>query len=290
MADKKISALTAASTPLAGTEVLPIVQGASTVKVAVSDLTAGRSVSATSIASGLGLVGTPAYTFTGDLNTGVWSPAADTVAVSTAGAERVRVTDVGNVGFGTASPAAYAGYTALTLEGATNGAALALRNNSGTVTAELAATPTETYFKTVNSLPLTLGTNNAERMRLDTSGNLGLGTTAPTTGSTSNTATLNAGIFITARGSISATSGVATTISVANGSNNVTYIVSCTVGASDPVNYSAVAIVSGDAGTFRVTTLQTAVLMAISVSGTNIQATQTSGGTQTIQFCITRVS
>ena len=44
MADKKISALTAASTPLAGTEVLPIVQGGSTVKVAVSDLTAGRAV------------------------------------------------------------------------------------------------------------------------------------------------------------------------------------------------------------------------------------------------------
>jgi len=44
MADKKISALTASTTPLAGTEVLPIVQSGSTVKVAVSDLTAGRSV------------------------------------------------------------------------------------------------------------------------------------------------------------------------------------------------------------------------------------------------------
>jgi hypothetical protein len=44
MADKKISALTAATTPLAGTEVLPIVQGGATVKVAVSDLTAGRNV------------------------------------------------------------------------------------------------------------------------------------------------------------------------------------------------------------------------------------------------------
>ena len=46
MADKKISALTAASTPLAGTEVLPIVQSSATVKVAVSDLTAGRTFSA----------------------------------------------------------------------------------------------------------------------------------------------------------------------------------------------------------------------------------------------------
>jgi len=44
MADKKISALTAASTPLAGTEVLPIVQSGSTVKVSVSDLTTGRTV------------------------------------------------------------------------------------------------------------------------------------------------------------------------------------------------------------------------------------------------------
>jgi hypothetical protein len=45
MADKKISALTAATTPLAGTEVLPIVQGGATVKVSVDNLTAGRSAS-----------------------------------------------------------------------------------------------------------------------------------------------------------------------------------------------------------------------------------------------------
>jgi hypothetical protein len=49
MADKKISALTAASTPLAGTEVLPIVQSGATVKVAVSNLTAGRDIAATSL-------------------------------------------------------------------------------------------------------------------------------------------------------------------------------------------------------------------------------------------------
>ena len=46
MADKKISALTGATTPLAGSEVLPIVQSSTTVKVAVSDLTAGRSFDA----------------------------------------------------------------------------------------------------------------------------------------------------------------------------------------------------------------------------------------------------
>jgi hypothetical protein len=49
MADTKISALTAATTPLAGTEVLPIVQSGVTVKVAVSNLTAGRDIAATSL-------------------------------------------------------------------------------------------------------------------------------------------------------------------------------------------------------------------------------------------------
>jgi hypothetical protein len=45
MADTKISALPAATTPLAGTEVLPIVQGGITEQVSVANLTAGRSFS-----------------------------------------------------------------------------------------------------------------------------------------------------------------------------------------------------------------------------------------------------
>lgn len=43
MANSKISALTAATTPVAGTEVLPIVQSSATVKLAISDLTPGLS-------------------------------------------------------------------------------------------------------------------------------------------------------------------------------------------------------------------------------------------------------
>jgi hypothetical protein len=54
MADKKISQLSSASTPLAGTEVLPIVQGGSTVKVSVDNLTAGKTVSALAFNSSAG--------------------------------------------------------------------------------------------------------------------------------------------------------------------------------------------------------------------------------------------
>jgi hypothetical protein len=54
MADKKISALTSASLPLAGTEVLPIVQSGATVKVAVT---------------GLRLAGTPVQVVTANYST-----------------------------------------------------------------------------------------------------------------------------------------------------------------------------------------------------------------------------
>lgn len=51
MADLKISQLPAATTPLAGTEVLPIVQSGTTVKVSVNDLTAGKAVSASTVSA-----------------------------------------------------------------------------------------------------------------------------------------------------------------------------------------------------------------------------------------------
>jgi hypothetical protein len=60
MADTKISALPASTTPLAGTEVLPIVQSGVTRQVSVANLTAGRAVSAASVTASTGnfVVGT----------------------------------------------------------------------------------------------------------------------------------------------------------------------------------------------------------------------------------------
>jgi hypothetical protein len=50
VANTKISALTSASTPLAGTETLPIVQSSTTKQVTVANLTSGRAVAAKTIA------------------------------------------------------------------------------------------------------------------------------------------------------------------------------------------------------------------------------------------------
>lgn len=51
MSNTKISALSSASTPLTGSEVVPINQSGVTSKVTVANLTAGRAISALSIAS-----------------------------------------------------------------------------------------------------------------------------------------------------------------------------------------------------------------------------------------------
>lgn len=53
MADLKISQLPAATTPVAGTEILPIVQSGTTSKVSIDDLTTGRSVTAATFLGGL---------------------------------------------------------------------------------------------------------------------------------------------------------------------------------------------------------------------------------------------
>ena len=88
MADSKISALPASTTPLAGTEVLPIVQSSTTRQVSVANLTAGRAISATQltlttgnviVASGQGIdfsatAGTGTSELFNDYEEGTWTP------------------------------------------------------------------------------------------------------------------------------------------------------------------------------------------------------------------------
>lgn len=49
-------------------------------------------------------VGAPAYTWANNTNTGIYLPAASTLGIVTAGADRIRVLSNGNVGIGTTAP------------------------------------------------------------------------------------------------------------------------------------------------------------------------------------------
>lgn len=104
----------------------------------------------------------PSITTSGDTNTGFFFPAADTVATTTGGTERIRVDSSGNVGIGTSSPAAK------------------LAVSDGTVTLITSPFAGSTgYFGTGTNHPLAFVTNSAERMRIDSSGNVGIGTSSP---------------------------------------------------------------------------------------------------------------
>jgi hypothetical protein len=56
------------------------------------------------ISSALGAAATPSITFTGDLNTGIYSPGADQLAVATNGVGRLFINSTGLVGVGTSAP------------------------------------------------------------------------------------------------------------------------------------------------------------------------------------------
>ena len=110
MADLKISQLTGASTPLAGTEVLPIVQSGSTVKVSVANLTAGRTQTSNGIVQGTAATGynftanTPAAGMTSQLlnwyEEGTFTPAvadADSGGNTATGTFEGRYTRIGRI-------------------------------------------------------------------------------------------------------------------------------------------------------------------------------------------------
>ena len=128
-----------------------------------------------------------------------------------------------------------------------------------------------------------------QAMTLDASGNLLVGTTS-TSGSSSNATALVFGGAKTASGSVSATTAVATTIFSITAALTGRYEVVALVGFSGaPAQYTAIATIIWDGNGSRVVANNGANL-TITISGSNVQITQTSGSTQTVSWSFLRIA
>ena len=123
-----------------------------------------------------GAVGTPAITTTGDTNTGIFFPAADTIAFTEGGVEAMRIDSSGNVGIGTSSPNAKLDVFV------SSGTNLALTKTGGAYLSFYEGTTlraTVNGLSSADGLAFTTGSAATERMRIDSSGNVGIGTSSP---------------------------------------------------------------------------------------------------------------
>jgi hypothetical protein len=115
-----------------------------------------------------GSASSPSIQATGDPNTGLFFPAADTIAFAEGGTEVLRIDSSGRVGIGTSAPGAL-----LDVAG-TNGR-LYLRDGSANTAKIVALNAAGT-----GAAALIFETYNLETARIDSSGRLGIGTASPT--------------------------------------------------------------------------------------------------------------
>jgi hypothetical protein len=135
----------------------------------------------------------PFYSWSEDIDTGMYRPAANNIALTTNGSEKIRVDPIGNIGIGKTNPmykldisgnngqdnVKMNGNLILSTDGSSNYVKCGgiMSNQNGTLT-NFSSVANTAGLCFVNSGSLALISNSAERMRIDNNGNVGIGITS----------------------------------------------------------------------------------------------------------------
>ena len=150
-------------------------------------------VATTLVTTGTGTAAAPAIVPTGDTNTGIFFPDADTIAATTNGTERLRINSSGNVGIGTASPSQKLTVFSDDVLGGvlvTGSNAPCIRLNDttdGTSYSAVFAQNGGVLYLSADSLntaansSMRFEVDQTECLRIDSSGNVGINKTSPDT-------------------------------------------------------------------------------------------------------------
>jgi hypothetical protein len=141
------------------------------------------NISVSSVATfGAGTVSAPSITTSGDTNTGIYFPAADTIAFTEGGVESMRIDSSGNVGIGTSSPSnPLTVRTAGTSTSAGGNIAVRIESNGSgrAATLQFSDNVANSSYISMVSSATAFGQAGTEAMRIDSAGNVGIGTASP---------------------------------------------------------------------------------------------------------------
>jgi hypothetical protein len=170
MANRKISDLTALTAPATG-DLLPIVDIS---EAAAADKNKKITYGELLASAPAGSAAAPSFSFDGDPNTGIYNPAVDTLAFVEGGVEVMRITDAGNVGIGTSAPTNTAGFGQQVEIAGTLPCLTLNQNNAGFTTRKYSLA-----VNAVGDFGVWDNTPSAYRLYINNLGNVGIGTTSP---------------------------------------------------------------------------------------------------------------